>query len=304
MKMIVRVWNLVSAWFRKFVGMAESSSAMELREQKVDKHADRVADARKSLGSMQATVKQATRLVSNRETEVSTIAGRKAHFMTILRNAVPDSKDAVNAASSAQKHHLQLDGANNSLNAARKELAIFVEEYETSKQLVLSAQGDVKAAKAKTKDLKRNQASAQRRSNIAKSTSALRGVEGLSDGLADLDEMIETGIDELAGAAFVENEFANEANADRTLDIEIATQASLGDFEAELAYLNSNVSHSPEGDSVSHSPEGDSVSHSSDIAAQALSGSISRDTPPVGGSSGSGYGSSSSFDSSSDSDPD
>ena len=243
--MIQRFFRLIAAFFNTLLGRAEKANAHSLREQKVNESAAKVADAQKGLGALQGAVREATREVARLEGEAKLITGRKAHFLKAVKAATPDSPEATTAINSAKEQHLALGGVNDELNAARTTLSGLTAEYEANKALVISAQGDVKAARKKGKTLERKSRSAKRREGLVSATSSLQGVAGIGDSLADLDDEIEAGIDALEGAAFVATEFANEANADRRLDAEIAAQESLVDFEAELAAMNETVPTAP-----------------------------------------------------------
>ena len=239
--MIQRFFRLIAAFFNTLLGRAEKANAHSLRDQKVNESAAKVAAAQRGLGALQGAVRECTREVSRLEGEAKLITGRKTHFLKAVKAATPNSPEATSAVGKAKEQHLALGGVNDELNAARTTLSGLTAEYESNKALVLGAQGDVKAARKKGKTLERKTRSAKRRSDLVSATSSLRGVSGLGDGLADLDDEIEAGIDALEGAAFVATEFADEANADRRLDAEIAAQESLGDFEAELAAMNETV---------------------------------------------------------------
>jgi predicted nucleic acid-binding Zn-ribbon protein len=157
--------------------------------------------------------------------------------MAAVQAATPDSQEAKDAVAAAKKQHLSLERVNQGLNAARENLVRLNGEYESGKALVLGAQEDVQAAKQRGKELERSQRGAKRQNALVGVSTSLQGIGDL----ADLDDEIQAGIDELQGAAFVEQEFADAANADRRLDAEIAQQESLGDFEAELAGLNATT---------------------------------------------------------------
>ncbi len=235
--MIQRFLNLIRSFFGMQLKAAERANVQNLRSQAVDDSAAKIKEARQGLGDLQGQVMSATRLVKRLEVEAGKITARKAHFLAQLKDAAPDSPTATKAKADALKQHTSLATANEELNVARTDLTGLAASYEQQKALIATATESVSDARKKGKRQERNAASAKRRNSVIKTTSGLRGL-GLDDSLADFDELIEEGIDALDGAAFVASEFADAENADRRLDADIASQESLGDFEAEVAAMN------------------------------------------------------------------
>jgi chromosome segregation ATPase len=215
----------------------ENKNAGAVRDQIIREKSQEVAGAEKGLGELAGAVRAQTKEVDRLEGEKRTLESRKAHFMAIVKRSPEGSGEAGNAKADALRFHRQLADVISDLNVSRKELASLTNEYEASKALIIQARGDIKEAKRKGDRLTRRQKTAARREKLVKTTSSLRGLGGVGDDLAELDEQIEEGINSLEGAAFVAGEMLADHMADRNLDIQIAQQDTDAAFEAELAGL-------------------------------------------------------------------
>jgi hypothetical protein len=240
--MIMRIWRIVVAICTLGIVRLETKNATAVRATLIDARVGQVAAAERGLGELAGAVKAQTREASRLEKEVRLLTQRKAHFMGIVKASEPGSDAANEAKERALSYHRQLAEITNDLNLGRSELTRLVNEYEASKQLILHARVDVRDAKKKGVRLDQRRKSAERREQLVRTTTSLRGLGGISDDLAMLDEQIEAGIDALDGAAFVAADMASQELAERQLDCEISRQDTDATFEAELAAMEADTS--------------------------------------------------------------
>ena len=240
--MIKRLWRIFVAIITLGIVRLENKNATAIRNTIIDEKVQQVAKAEQGLGQLAGAVRSQTREVDRLEGEFKTLTQRKTHFMGIVKASTPGSPEASEAKANALRYHRQLTDVTNDLNAARTELSRLANEYEASKQLIVDARSSVKDAKKKGARLAQRQQSAQRREQLVRTTSSLRGLNGIGDDLAQLDEQIEAGIDALEGAAFVAADMASRELAERRLDAQIQQQETDAAFEAELAALDADTS--------------------------------------------------------------
>jgi len=240
--MIKRVWRIFVAIITLGIVRLENKNATAIRAGIIDEKIGQVAKAEQGLGELAGAVRAQTREVSRLEEEQNRLTGRKNHFLGIVKKSESGSDEATTAKESALKYHRELADVVPSLNHARDALVNLTREYEASKALIISAKGDVKDAKRKGVRLEQRRKSAVRREQLVTTTSSLRGVAGIGDDLAALDEQIEAGIDNLEGAAFVAADMATEALADRELTASIALQETDAAFDRELAAMEADTS--------------------------------------------------------------
>jgi hypothetical protein len=207
--MLKRIWRLFVAIISLGLVRLENKNAGAVRNQIIDEKVGQVAQAKRGLGELAGAVRAQTREVARLEGESKTLVGRKAHFLGLVQSAVPNSPEATEAKESALGYHRQNAEVISDLNAARTELTRLTDEYEISKGLVTQAQVDVRDAKKKGARQDQRVKAARRREQLVQTTSSLRGVSGIGDDLATLDEQIETEIDNLEGAAYVAADLAS-----------------------------------------------------------------------------------------------
>lgn len=240
--MIKRIWRIFVAVITLGIVRLENKNAQAIRNTIIDEKVAQVAKAEQGLGELAGAVRAQTREVDRLEQEHKTLTQRKTHFLGIVKASAPESPEAAQAKQKALGYHRELAGVTNDLNVARQELTRLANEYEASKQLIVDARSSVKDAKKKGARLAQRQKSAQRREQLVKTTSSLRGFHGVGDDLAALDEQIEAGIDALEGAAFVAADMASQELAERQLDAQIAQTETDAAFEAELAAMEADTS--------------------------------------------------------------
>ena len=160
----------------------------------------------------------------------------------VVKAKAAGSPEAAQAKTAALSYHRQLADIIETLNAARVELTRLANEYEASKALIVQARGDVRTAKKRGVQLEQRRKSATRREQLVRTTSSLRGLGGIGDDLAALDEQIEDGIDALEGAAYVAADMASQELGERQLDAQIAQGETDAAFEAELAAMEADTS--------------------------------------------------------------
>jgi hypothetical protein len=248
--MIKRLWRVFIAVITLGIVRLETKNAGAIRNQIVDEKVQQVASAERGLGELAGAVRAQTREVDRLEKEHRALSLRKAHFLEIVRASSPGSATATEGKAGALQYHRQLASVASDLNTARAELIRLANEYEASKQLIVQARGDVRDAKRKGVRLEQRRKSAVRREQLVKTTTSLRGLGGIGDDLAQLDEQIEAGIDALEGAAFVAADMASQEVSERHLDAQIQQQETDAAFEAELAAMEADTSEVVDVDSV------------------------------------------------------
>lgn len=240
--MIKRIWRIFVAVITLGIVRLENKNASAIRATIIDEKVGQVAQAERGLGELAGAVRSQTREVDRLEKEHRTLTQRKAHFLGVVKASASGSPEATTAKNQALSYHRQLSDVTNDLNVARTELTRLANEYEASKQLIVQARTDVKTAKKKGARQDQRLKSAKRREQLVKTTSSLRGLGGIGDDLAALDDQIESGIDALEGAAFVAADMASNELAERQLDAQIAQQETDAAFEAELAAMEADDS--------------------------------------------------------------
>jgi len=240
--MLKRIWRVFIAIITLGLVKLENKNASAIRATIIDEKVGQVAQAEKGLGDLAGAVRSQTREVSRLEGEFNTLTGRKTHFLGVVKANAAGSPEAQAAKTKALSYHRQLTDITNDLNAGRTELTRLANEYEASKQLIVQARTDVKDAKKKGSRQDQRLKSATRREQLVKTTSSLRGLGGIGDDLANLDDQIEAGIDALEGAAFVAADMASQEMGERQLDAQIAQAETDAAFEAELAAMEADDS--------------------------------------------------------------
>ncbi len=235
--MIKRVWRIIVAICTFGLVRLETKNAVAIRATLIDEKVGQVAQAERGLGDLAGAVRSQTREVSRLEAEFGALTQRKTHWLGIVKAEIQGSHEAGRAKTQALSCYHQLVDVANDLNAGRTELTRLANEYEASKALIIQARSDVKDAKRKGVRQDQRLKSARRREQLVKTTSSLRGLGGISDELANLDEQIETAIDALEGSTFVAADLASQALGERQLDAEIAQAGTDAAFYAELAAL-------------------------------------------------------------------
>lgn len=232
--MLKRFFRVIVAILTLGLVRLEKSTAGARRERLVDEKVQQVAKAREGLGKLQGEVRRQARTVQQLEERKASVERRKAHFLQQLTACQVEAEKASLKAQALEQHR-EVATIVAQLNQERGVLAQLTNEYEASKALIRQASSDVKEAKKRGRDLSRRKEAAGRRRQLAETTTSLRGLGGVGDELAVIDDEIESTIDGLEGAAFVAAEVAAESLADRHLDAQIALSQADADFEAELA---------------------------------------------------------------------
>ena len=240
--MLKRIWRVFVAIITLGLVKLENKNAGAIRATIIDEKVGQVAQAEQGLGDLAGAVRSQTREVSRLEGESNTLTGRKSHFLGVVKASAAGSPEATTAKNKALSYHRQLTDITNDLNVARTELQRLANEYEASKSLIVQARTDVKDAKKKGARQDQRLKSAKRREQLVKTTSSLRGLGGIGDDLANLDDQIELGIDALEGAAFVAADMASQEMGERQLDAQIAQAETDASFEAELAAMEADDS--------------------------------------------------------------
>lgn len=240
--MIKRVWRIIVAICTFGLVRLETKNAVAIRATLIDEKVGQVAQAERGLGDLAGAVRSQTREVARLEKEFNTLTQRKAHFLVIVKANLKDSPDAASAKTSALSYYHQSVEVADDLNAGRTELTRLANEYEASKALIIQARSDVKDAKRKGVRQDQRLKSARRREQLVRTTSSLRGLGGISDDLANLDEQIETAIDSLEGSTFVTADMASQELGERQLDAQIARVGTDAAFYAELEALEAEGS--------------------------------------------------------------
>ncbi len=252
--MIKRIWRVFIAICTLGLVRLENKNASAIRKTIIDEKVGQVAAAEKGLGDLAGAVRSQTREVDRLEQEHKTLNQRKAHFLGVVKTAAAGSPAAATAKGKALGYHRQLTDVTGDLNSARTELTRLANEYEASKSLIVQARSDVKDAKKKGARQDQRLKSAKRREQLVRTTSSLRGLGGIGDDLANLDDQIEAGIDGLEGAAYVAADMASQELGERQLDAQIAQEDTDAAFEAELAAMEADTSEVIDVDPVLTTP--------------------------------------------------